>query len=543
MDEPDGGSPAIPEPPLDGPSCDVMHKVFTHSNDAIFIADPHEDRLVDANERACKMLGYTHEEILGLPMSAVHPREWGALEQFSERVFLHGEGRTDALTCTTKHGAVLPCEVSASVVEVDGRRRLISMVRDLTDRDASLRSYVDRLDNLRHVGGLVLAADSAEEVARSALASIRERVTIVRGSVSEFDHDRGETIIVAVLRGAEEDPLVAGTRMPMGDGDTIGRYRRGEPLIVEDIAALDEPTELQRSLLAHGVRSFVNVPLIADEQLIGSLNLGSAEPDGFAPQDVALAGDLANLIAIAIRQARLREHLGHKTAELERHVAELDQSIARLRRTDAQRRALLGRLRSAEELARADLAAMALNGPVQAMAAVGIRLGSLRRQLTDAAPTGALDRIEADVSAAVEQLRGLGRVLELPSLDTRALADVLRDYLGDTAGGLSWRVEDHTDRRPEPSVAAAAYRALQQLAAGIQAAGARELILTLATPDNRLELVVDHDAGAHLPPQPVTGAPVATVRGRLELAGGGLEEVATIDGPRWRLHGWLPLQA
>ncbi len=52
-----------------------FHKVFEHSNDAIFIVDPTQDKIVDVNPRASTMLGYPREELLSLHMSAIHPTE------------------------------------------------------------------------------------------------------------------------------------------------------------------------------------------------------------------------------------------------------------------------------------------------------------------------------------------------------------------------------------------------------------------------------------------------------------------------------------
>ena len=53
----------------------VQLQIFEYSNDAIFIIDPTQDRILEADPRACAMLGYTHEGLLSIPISAVHPNE------------------------------------------------------------------------------------------------------------------------------------------------------------------------------------------------------------------------------------------------------------------------------------------------------------------------------------------------------------------------------------------------------------------------------------------------------------------------------------
>lgn len=89
------------------------------------------------------MLGYNREELLSLPVSAIHPTEMAVLQAFAESVFEHGRGWTNELSCQTKHGEMLPAEISASAIEVTHedhpgqvveKRHIIAMVRDITER-------------------------------------------------------------------------------------------------------------------------------------------------------------------------------------------------------------------------------------------------------------------------------------------------------------------------------------------------------------------------------------------------------------------------
>jgi formate hydrogenlyase transcriptional activator len=109
-------------------------QIFAHSNDAIFILDPAQDRIVEANPRACAMLGYSRAELLAMPISGVHPHEMPRMLAFTTTVLSDGRGWTDELSCATKAGAFLPAEISASAVDIDGRPGVIAMVRDVSER-------------------------------------------------------------------------------------------------------------------------------------------------------------------------------------------------------------------------------------------------------------------------------------------------------------------------------------------------------------------------------------------------------------------------
>ena len=113
---------------------ELYRKIFEHSNDGIFVIDPAQDGIVDVNPRACAMLGFSRQELLTMPISAIHPDEMPLLRAFAQSVFENGSGWTNELSCLTKQGQKLPSEISASTIEVAGRSHIISMVRDITER-------------------------------------------------------------------------------------------------------------------------------------------------------------------------------------------------------------------------------------------------------------------------------------------------------------------------------------------------------------------------------------------------------------------------
>jgi PAS domain S-box-containing protein len=114
-----------------------FRKIFDYSNDAIFIIDPLRNETLEANPKACQMFGYSREEFLFLPTSAIYPREMLQLLAFAQSVTEPGCGWINELTCLTKAGRLLPAEVSASTVDIAGRWCLIVLVRDITEHKRS----------------------------------------------------------------------------------------------------------------------------------------------------------------------------------------------------------------------------------------------------------------------------------------------------------------------------------------------------------------------------------------------------------------------
>lgn len=112
-----------------------FRKIFEGSNDAIFVIDPAQDQILEANPRATQLLSYSrHELINSIKVSQVHPDEMPKLVEFTTAVFRNGQGWTDELTCLTKTKTKLAAEISAAPIDFEGRKCILAMVRDISDR-------------------------------------------------------------------------------------------------------------------------------------------------------------------------------------------------------------------------------------------------------------------------------------------------------------------------------------------------------------------------------------------------------------------------
>jgi signal transduction histidine kinase/putative methionine-R-sulfoxide reductase with GAF domain len=97
---------------------------------------------------------------------------------------------------------------------------------------------------------------------------------------------------------------------------------QGLPYVIPDLAAIPDPSPLQRRLHAAGVRASLSVPLRWDGALKGALDLSSASPGVFSAEVVQIAQEIANLLAVAIQQSHLKaaERQRRREAEVMRDV-------------------------------------------------------------------------------------------------------------------------------------------------------------------------------------------------------------------------------
>ncbi|WP_213880396.1 sigma 54-interacting transcriptional regulator [Pseudomonas sp. dw_358] len=106
------------------------HMVFEHCSEAIALLDPYGDRFGDLNVAACKLLGYSRQELLDWPVSRLFGHQLPDLIVFSQAVMEKGRGWTDELSCNCKSGERLQLEISATLLGVKGRQQMILVLRE-----------------------------------------------------------------------------------------------------------------------------------------------------------------------------------------------------------------------------------------------------------------------------------------------------------------------------------------------------------------------------------------------------------------------------
>ena len=108
-------------------------RLFEQNTDAIFIADLETRMLIDCNNKAEILMGYSRYELLAMRADLLHPEGERArtMEYFSE--FITGRLHTSIESAVlTKEGDVVPVSINASRVDTGGTTRLLGVFRDIS---------------------------------------------------------------------------------------------------------------------------------------------------------------------------------------------------------------------------------------------------------------------------------------------------------------------------------------------------------------------------------------------------------------------------
>jgi PAS domain S-box-containing protein len=229
----------------------------------------------------------------------------------------------------------LLCQQLATALEearlyAEARARENENARLLSELRARTGELTRSVEQLTALGEISRAVSSTLDV-ETVLDTIGSRATQLAGAdgcaIYEYDeatqafHVRAthnfDTAFVDTLRA-----------MPLRKGEGVmGRATETrEPVQIADITMPGVyQSQVRDALVGAGFRAVVSVPLLREEQIIGSLSLIRKAPGEFSPEVIDVLKTFATQSALAIQNARLFREIEAKSRELESLSRDMEQ--------------------------------------------------------------------------------------------------------------------------------------------------------------------------------------------------------------------------
>jgi len=386
-----------------------------------------------------------------------------------------------------------------------------------------------RLEILHQIDQAILAPESSDQIAAAALDGLRDLLgPEVRANVVLVDGDSEHATILA--SSVPDDPLFPmGSQVPQEDFQAIWSMREDGYVRVGDLAATPAPQRIIEHLTASGIRSLLFIPMLVQNELLGTLNLGSKAANAFQPQHEQIVRQVAEALALAISQARLS--------------AEVRLARERLAK-------LSGRLIELQEIERQRISRELHDQIGQSLVAVKLQLQSMPAVSERDLLVVRLRESIALVERTIRQVRDMSLDLRPSLLDDLGLVATLRWYVDRQArwAGVTSRFVSNPAEVVVPAdIEVVAFRIAQEaITNALHHAQANEVCVCLERQDSQLELRVQDDGSGFDVGMLLEDSDVGQSLGllgmqeRAQLAGGRLE-IESVPGQGTMVVALFPL--
>ena len=301
-----------------------LASIIDAATDAIISVD-HEQRILLFNAAAEKMFGRGAQAVFGQPVEqfipercrdayADHIRRFGGSRAPDRRL-----GRLGEITGLRADGQEFPIEASISQIQIGGETLSTVILRDITERkhgEEETRRNLERIRALHEIDLAISATLDLQEVLDILLEKVQVFCPItVASTIKLLSSVTGELESLAIRCPNREEWQTRQWKARNRRTKQILESR--EPLWVRDVQQdpLSADPEFFRK---YGVVSYLGLPLIAQDRVLGVLGLFTRGEHKFGLDEVEFLNTLAGQAAIAIHNAQFFEQINRQAWQLEK---------------------------------------------------------------------------------------------------------------------------------------------------------------------------------------------------------------------------------
>ena len=298
----------------------LFELVSLHTRDIIFMIERETGRILEANLSAVKTYGYSHDEFLTMTIQDLR-----ALDTHQQTAQQMAKADLQGIMFETVHrrrdGSTFPVEVSSQGAAIWGRRTLISVIRDITERkreEELLLKSEARFKLLSDTAGLLLITDDPQGLVNI----LCQRVMMYLDCQAFFNflaHEPTGRLHLNAYAGIPEEEAERIEWLDYGVAVCGCAARDGLPIVAEHIPSTpDVRTELVKS---YGIKAYACHPFFrADGRVIGTISFGTRNRETFSEEDLSLMKAVTTQVATAMERKKLIEELRELSDTLDRQV-------------------------------------------------------------------------------------------------------------------------------------------------------------------------------------------------------------------------------
>jgi GAF domain-containing protein len=189
----------------------------------------------------------------------------------------------------------------------------------------SMRRRSDQLTMVADIAAQVSSSLETREVYRLVVRKLKEYFRVAAGSLLLKDEATDELIFIMTLEGSEE--RLFGTRLPPGAGIAGYVAQTQQPYISNDVPNDPRHYRLIAEKAGLETENMLCVPMVVKGNTIGVIELINKQDGFFSEEEAQRLGAVANIIGVAIENARLFEFVRQRRDRLESLLERMQQGL------------------------------------------------------------------------------------------------------------------------------------------------------------------------------------------------------------------------
>ena len=300
----------------------LFRDLLDNSNDAIEVIDPATMRFLDVNEKGCRDLGYSREELLSMSVLDIDPTFGPAdMKMIDEQVQKSGAALFERLH-RRKDKSTFPVEISLRFVEI-GKSYVLSIARDITARkqaEIALQHALRAQHALSACNAILVHATQEQQLLAVMCRTVIEQGNYRLAWIGFVEHDEAKTVRPVGSAGYEagyiETLQITWADSERGQGPTGRAVRLGTPQVAEDILTDPQYAPWREQALQRGYATSIALPLKEENgEVFGVLNIYAAEAHAFDEGEIRLLQELADDLSFGVLTLRMRQERDHYQLE------------------------------------------------------------------------------------------------------------------------------------------------------------------------------------------------------------------------------------
>ncbi len=307
----------------------IMATVIDKMGDAFSITDL-QGKIAEVNTEFTRLTGYSRREAIGmqLPYPWLLDEEYGTIMRWITALREKKALRDFDMNWMARDGRRLAISLNTSLLrnEAGEPYAMLNIARNITERKTLADTLARTNRRVEMLNRIVSAANATLEISSIFKVVADEINAIVPCDLAVLDmlsKDGRKLEVMAYFARDGGKKSQVGKESPVEGTPAQRVIETREPVLYSDV----EESGDTLPAYAAGIVSFLSIPVILNDRVIGTLDLGASSPAMFAPDDISVLQPIADQLGAAVQNALLYSELQAQVQRV-RALSKVGESLA-----------------------------------------------------------------------------------------------------------------------------------------------------------------------------------------------------------------------